>query len=73
MAKIDDGGAAFPVPYGNSAYGMSLRDYFAGQALSGQLSFSPHDSFDKYHQPDEVAAACYRFADAMLAARKKES
>jgi hypothetical protein len=43
---------------------MTLRDYFAGQALIGQLAFLP------YHQPEEGAAACYRFADAMLAARE---
>jgi hypothetical protein len=49
---------------------MTLRDYFAGQALAGQLAFSPSDPFKKYHQPEEVAAACYRFADAMLAARE---
>jgi hypothetical protein len=53
--------------------GMTLRDYFAGQALGGQLAFSPSDPFKKYHQPEEVAAACYRFADAMLAARKEAS
>lgn len=74
--KIDWGGPAFP-ELGNVGYksdwqsenGMTLRDWFAGQALGGQLAFSPHDSFGKYNQPDEVAAACYRFADAMIAVR----
>ncbi|MPT23936.1 MAG: hypothetical protein E2577_13650 [Starkeya sp.] len=44
MAKINDGGPAFPVPnadfteaYGG-APGMSLRDWFAGQFLAGACS-----------------------------------
>jgi hypothetical protein len=43
--------------------GMTLRDYFAGQALAGMLA----------HQGecDSQAAACYRIADAMLAERAK--
>ncbi len=72
-APINQGGPAFPA----LAYvanitdkGMTLRDYLAGQALAGQLAFSPPDPFKKYRQPKEVAAACYRFADAMLAARE---
>jgi hypothetical protein len=71
-APINDGGPAFP-PGDGSENGMTLRDYFAGQALAGQLAFSPSDPFKKYHQPEEVASACYRFADAMLAARKEAS
>ena len=51
--------------------GMTLRDHFAGQALIGQLAFSPRDEFDKVHMPDDVAALAYRFADAMLAERQK--
>jgi hypothetical protein len=50
--------------------GMSLRDWFAGQALVGQLAFSPPDDpYNKFHEPEDVARMCYRFADAMLAAR----
>lgn len=51
-------------------WGMSLRDWFAGQALSGQLAFSPSDAFEKVHFEKDVAELCYRFADAMLAARQ---
>ena len=51
--------------------GISKRDWFAGQALAGQLAFSPPDSFDKAHLPEDVAFVCYRYADAMLAERMK--
>ncbi|MDX0572138.1 Arc family DNA-binding protein [Sinorhizobium medicae] len=40
-----------------------LRDQFAGQALAGLLAH-------KYDAPDSAAFQAYRFADAMLAARK---
>lgn len=78
--KIDDGGHAFPVCFeggqnsGEQPYfheGMSLRDWFAGQALVGQLAFSPPDDpYNKFHEPEDVARMCYQFADAFLAARK---
>ena len=43
MSERDDGGPAFPIPAdepGNTYTGMSLRDYFAGQALCGLLNKS---------------------------------
>ena len=76
---INQGGPAFPRPESRGTSGaitlhgqngMTLRDYFAGQALAGAVGFSPSDPFRRYHQPEDVAAACYRFADAMLAARE---
>ncbi len=78
---INCGGPAFPMPSVSwkekgedcvaiGTHGMTLRDYFAAQALAGQLAFSPSDPFKKYHQPEEVASACFRFADAMLKARE---
>ncbi len=44
----------------------SLRDYFAGQALA---AFA-----DGWHQSnfEDLAATCYKAADAMLAQRLKE-
>lgn len=70
----NDGGPAFPVPdshcpngqvqYGS--YGMSLRDYFAGQALAGLLTQPAEDEYG----PKCFAEAAYEMADAMLAARK---
>lgn len=90
--KVDDGGPAFPCPYmmqdaasGATQHvasepGMSLRDYFAGQALCGLLNKSqntpcactaPEDvAAERADVAERIAAACYRFADAMLAARK---
>lgn len=64
-----DGGAAFPQSE-DSVYiadrsGMSLRDWFAGQALAG-LAASPMD------MPAEAyGLTAYAIADAMLAERAK--
>lgn len=78
MSKIDDGGSAFPQAqrlFDNdtqswivmSKGGMSLRDYFAGQTLSGWLaSMTDVDC----PQIDRVAVFSYKVADAMLEARK---
>lgn len=43
--------------------GMSLRDWFAGQALANSYTFSEA-------KPDKVAEWAYQIADAMLVARK---
>lgn len=70
MAK-EDGGSAFPGgdgQYGGGPHhqtGMSLRDYFAGQALA---CLAQH--FNDGHEADRVASEAYMLADAMLAARK---
>ena len=62
MAKKPDGGQAFPDA---SEFGMSLRDYFAGQALIGILSETGSDMND-----DVLSRRCYEIADAMLNARE---
>jgi hypothetical protein len=73
------GGPAFPVPglAGNSDYdGMTLRDYFAAEALNtilGQYDFTFFED-DKSEKEDEtfaliVAKNAYSMADAMLKAR----
>lgn len=64
----DEGGAAFPVNEGtalSAETGMSLRDYFAGQALHGLLA-DPNNM----QQWDGFAKQAYDCADAMLAARE---
>lgn len=74
---INDGGPAFPnlgfsTPDGN---GMTLRDWFAGQALEGDMAsqstgIGEFTSLTSDKQLKERAAFFFRFADAMLAARK---
>ena len=60
--KVTDGGQAFAA-YGTA--GMSLRDYFAGQAMVGQLSLGECRDL----KPVGVAASAYEYADAMIKAR----
>jgi hypothetical protein len=47
--------------------GMSLRDYFAGQALVGMWAHPANE------RPCNIAAWAYEVADAMLAAREAEA
>ena len=78
MSERDDGGPAFPTDEDTYDYqgrrdaarlGMTLRDWFAGQALTGVLASLP----DTGHAVncDSLAAFSYSMADAMLEARKK--
>lgn len=66
----NDGGTAFPfapTDHSNANYlaeGMSLRDWFAGQALAGIMAADDHTG-----EPHHIALVCYGIADAMLAAR----
>ena len=85
-APIDDGGPAFPqtpIINGNGEVvtsgmyfaegpGMSLRDWFAGQAMAGIL-FISNSVKNESKQPAEklIATTAYLMADAMLAARKE--
>lgn len=72
MSETNDGGPAFPLnsPSGTPEYmpardGMSLRDYFAGQALAGLCANTNYD-----WSWEESARQSYRAADAMLKARE---
>lgn len=49
--------------------GMTLRDWFAGQALSGLCSNPNNTSFARKDGDAEMAAVAFMAADAMLAAR----
>ncbi|BAN22885.1 hypothetical protein [Caballeronia insecticola] len=60
---------AFP---GNSNYGMSLRDYFAGQALAGDMADDALPSNASAALLEERAQLYYRLADAMLRVRAEE-
>lgn len=72
MNEIDNGGHAFPSMY--HGHGMSLRDYFAGQALLSVVNLIGIPETDK---PDElwnesISAHSYGIADAMLKERNKQ-
>jgi len=61
---INDGGPAFPRHAYDGHDGMTLRDWFAGQALAGISA--------QYGTGDAamIAVECYEHADAMLRARE---
>lgn len=74
--RINDGGPAFPGEQGydpedgwNKTWGagMSLRDYFAGQALAGLIA--DREWYDT-ETASTIAMRAYELADAMLAARE---
>ena len=77
--KQIDNPPAFPqgqTPQGPSG-GMSLRDWFAGQALAGLLSGAHARRLNTdmakvmgQTTPNFVAGLSYEYADAMIAARK---
>ena len=72
---INDGGPAFPMPSGNEPRvnetthyneGMSLRDWFAGQALQGLCA----SQWGGLQRVSTFVERAYEMADAMLAARE---
>lgn len=64
--KIDDGGPAFPTKgLAFEIPGMSLRDWFAGQALAGIIARYSTDN------AESDARVAYQYADAMLKLRDK--
>ena len=74
---IDDGGPAFPTGIQPNDYmhpgmtfecGMTLRDWFAGQALAGLLAT---DSYGVLSEP-QTAGMAYYIAGAMLDVREKQ-
>jgi len=69
-----DGGPAFPYTESDCT-GMTLRDWFAGQALAGLLAGGlgdtiPHDDVTAGQQAADFS---YGYADAMLKARGPKS
>jgi hypothetical protein len=70
--QINTGGPAFPSEgegHGNPKYhspGMTLRDWFAGQAIAGACGPGPEGWS---LSPQDNAAWAYELADAMIAAR----
>ena len=47
--------------------GLTIRDYFAAQALQGILAVHASPDIDKW----QVAVDCYQHADMLLKAREK--
>jgi len=74
MSKTNDGGNVYPVHervyVGDGIHedkyhdGMSLRDYFAGQAISGNINKGTGIA-------ETIAEDAYKVADAMLKERDK--
>ncbi|MFA6241960.1 MAG: hypothetical protein WC655_13580 [Candidatus Hydrogenedentales bacterium] len=77
MSTPNDGGPAFPRPASHSEeggvhygyVGMTLRDWFAGQALAGVLASYSNEQW--VNDAETSAKEAYRRADAMLAERAK--
>lgn len=74
--SVDDGGPAFPESnsMGVMQHGMSLRDWFAGQALAGLMANSDCDHGairDSDESRKTLAETMFALADAMLRARKE--
>ena len=75
-----NGGPAFPNSYIDNtkphiretvvADGMTLRDYFAGQALAGMLAH-PDTKLEIENLTELMVLGPWAIADAMIAARKK--
>jgi hypothetical protein len=82
--EIEDGGPAFPQNLPDDFVwrlpgdpgGMSIRDWFAGQCLSGLCSLGKNledsNATDECTQSDVVATTAYYIADAMLKARNSK-
>ena len=70
MTERNTGGPAFPAMHfdlTDNEHGMTLRDYFAAQALTGICANSGNTALKSAEQ---FAQAAYNVADAMLEARK---
>ncbi len=74
---MNDGGPAFATSAVMGSHsvchqgqsGMSLRDYFAGQALAGMMACAERQYFEA--KTSTLAEWSYQAADAMLLARSK--
>ena len=75
--KINDGGPAFPVPdvfrpdgvhAAGGSLGMTLRDWFAGQALVAAWGALDKGYYEGGNH--DIARCAYQIADAMLSERE---
>ena len=75
MMTKKDGGPAFPSRLPGSTFasgGMSLRDYFAGEALMGAVAREGILAVSHDREREKTAAQAYALADAMIAERKRD-
>ena len=74
----NNGGPAFPfecqgpTTAPETYYGMTLRDYFAGQAISQIIAVCANDTTHGMTEADYFACRAYEIADAMLKARGQQ-
>lgn len=70
-APLNDGGGAFPTPYGvQHNDGMTMRDFFAKGAMQNFADQIGSQSDQEWF--DRIAAGSYRMADAMIKARESK-
>lgn len=62
--KIDDGGPAMLHGHFVEGLGLSIRDWFAGQALAGLCGNSIPGS---HHEPKVMVASAWALSDLMIA------
>lgn len=78
MSAVNDGGPAFPevnnigdrAPYLIIRGGMTLRDWFAGQALAGLMA---NPAYAENTTNEGFSKGAYDMADAMLATRNNQN
>lgn len=70
--NINDGGPAFPIGTYEDRQGMSLRDWFAGQAIGSVVIQCAADLrfLEGMTAAEYFAKKAYEISDAMIAARK---
>jgi len=66
FTEVNNLGIEFP----SVQYGMTLRDYFAGQALVGLLSSGNYNSSRSWHQ---LPSEAYAMANGMLEERGRNN
>lgn len=79
MAKPDTSGPAFPVQNLEGYYDMSLRQWYAGQALALSGEYFHHNveqltptTTVPWNKRDGIARECVAIADAILAELGRE-
>jgi len=68
--SADDGEMQFEFSEGSDNGWMTLRDYFAGQALKCVFDFAADSNFGA--RAEHVASMAYELADAMLKHREQK-